>query len=203
MVQMLSEDHARVSGVLRMRLESRHSGALNALQDLREMETLLGVSFDRLAADRELLSAEVEASKALINATREARDTARVGVSDEAAAMTLLLLNNEIRVMQERLLRIERELNVELPERQQTFLNELANIKRDQKQQSGAIALIASELSNLRATRLLQDTSRSLLPVTPRRSLIVLLSIVFGGVLSLVVALVLDAVKLLRGSPPA
>jgi LPS O-antigen subunit length determinant protein (WzzB/FepE family) len=117
--------------------------------------------------------------------------------------MTLLLLNNEIRVMQERLLRIERELNVELPERQQTFLNELANIKRDQKQQSGAIALIASELSNLRATRLLQDTSRSLLPVTPRRSLIVLLSIVFGGVLSLVVALVLDAVKLLRGSPPA
>jgi LPS O-antigen subunit length determinant protein (WzzB/FepE family) len=113
--------------------------------------------------------------------------------------MTLLMLDSEIRNYRELLAEIDERLHIETADTQDAIKKELADNQRAQRAQQDNIAKLEIQLANLRETSALQPPMRSLKPVGPGKTLIILLSLVLGLMLGVFAAFFAEFLSKVRG----
>jgi hypothetical protein len=188
-VQDLLADHGRVFELQRAAIGQQKQRAEAALQALVDEAAVIERQFDRLEQTDQLLEQQIADTRAMIDDASRNR-TRAVG---EARAMTLLMLDNEVRANRARLADLL-QLQVGQAEKRDQLQKSLRENKRDQALQRAEIEQLDLQLKNLQETRALGVAMQSPRPVGASRSLIVALSLVLGCMLALLVPLVLEFV---------
>ena len=187
-VGMLKKDHGRIVDVLRKETEILQHRAVAKLEELRDAATLLISNEKRLGDTAKLLTKQsAEVRKDLIRAEKN-QQRAIKEATDEAKAMTLLMLDSQIQRQRNRLAQLDERLQIKLIDSRDRLKKSVADNRRAQVNQQDTISKLEIELANLRETRALFPPMRSPKPSGPGKTLIVLLSLVLGLILGLFAA---------------
>jgi hypothetical protein len=199
-VDALVADHERIFTVLRNGITLERQQAVRVLDDLKDGEQLLLADLKRLDLSAELLCQRIADVKALIEAATKNRLAAVREAWDEARAMTLLMLYNEVQQNRSRLAGLDEQLQVGLAQRRDGLNNKLRDNRREQGPQQAAIDRLDLRLQNIQDTRPVAIALRSVEPVSLSRSVISVLGLLLGAMLDLLVALALDFGDRLRAT---
>jgi hypothetical protein len=187
-VQALVADHARVFDDQRTALALAKQRAERDLQALVDQEAVLKGRFERLKSSQQ----QIADTRRLIDDATANRSRAVAEARDEARAMTLLMLDNEVRANRARLADLQRQLQIGLADERDTLQSALQENQRNQVLQQAEVQRAEQKLQNLRETRAVVVGMQSLEPVGISRALMGVLSILLGGLLALLVPLVLE-----------
>ena len=202
-VDALVTDHARVYDTARREIELDRKQAERELQGLADRHIALTRQLERTKTAHRLLERQIAETSALIEVNTKNRDRAVAEARDEARAMTLLMLDNEVRANRAHLATLERELTIQLETTRDDLRNRLLDNQRAQELKKAQIERITLQLKNLRETRTVNLAARSLRAVGTGRSTIVLVSAVLGLLAALIVPLLLDFFSRVKnGAPP-
>lgn len=205
----LIADHDRISTVLRNSMELETQQEVRALEELKDGERLLRAQLQRVDLSAELVREQIADTQELIKITSANRLDAVREARDEARAMTLLMLDNEVRQNRERLAELEDQLQVGLAQKRDRLNNKLLDSQRRQDIQQAVIRHLELQLENLQQTRVVIAGLKSLEPVSLSRAVIALLGALLGAFVSLLVVFGLEFRERLRaelardGEPPA
>lgn len=191
-VQALVADHARVFDDQRTAAVLAKQRAERDLQALVDQETVLKGRIERLKSSAQLIQQQIADTRRLIEDATANRSRAVAEARDEARAMTLLMLENEVRANRARLADLQRQLQIGLADERDTLQSALQENQRNQVLQQAEVQRLEQQLQNLRETRAVVLGMQSLEPVGISRALMVVLSILLGGLLALLVPLVLE-----------
>jgi hypothetical protein len=191
-VQALVADHARVFDDQRTALALAKQRAERDLQALVDQEAVLKGRFERLKSSEQLIQQQIADTRRLIDDATANRSRAVAEARDEARAMTLLMLDNEVRANRARLADLQRQLQIGLADERDTLQSALQENQRNQVLQQAEVQRAEQKLQNLRETRAVVVGMQSLEPVGISRALMGVLSILLGGLLALLVPLVLE-----------
>lgn len=191
-VQALVADHAPVLESQRSAIELDKQRAEGQLRALVDQEKVLKADIERLKSRAQLLEQQIADTRQLIEDATANRNRAVAEARDEARAMTLLMLDSEVRENQVRLAELQQQLQIDLAAERDSLQTELQKNQRDQVLQQSEVRQIDLRLKNLKETRAVVLGMQSLEPVGTSRTLIVLLGILLGGLLALLMPLVLE-----------
>ena len=191
-VQALVADHARVFENQRTAVALAKQRAEGELRALVDQEAVLKARIERLKSRAQLLEQQIADTRQLIEGATANRSRAVAEARDEARAMTLLMLDSEVRANRARLAELQKQLQVDLAAERDTLQTELQKNQRDQLLQQAEVQRLDRQLQNLQETRAVVLGMQSLEPVGISRALIVLLGILFGGLLALLMPLLLE-----------
>lgn len=205
----LIADHDRIYTVLRNGMELASQQAGRALDDLEDGERLLRAQLQRVDLSTELVQKQIADTQEQVKITSANRLDAAREARDEARAMTLMMLDNEVRQNRARLTELEDQLQVGLAQNRDDLNNQLRDNLREQGIQQAAIRHLELQLGNLQPTRVVIAGLKSLEAVSLSRAVIAVLGALLGAFLSLLVVFGLEFRERLRaelargGEPPA
>lgn len=139
----------RVLAVPRQKLEGQLAREKKKLVDLKDQAQLVKSRYGRLAETDKLLKQQIADLEAQISSALKRRDQAIGSVNTDAAAMTMLLIDNEIQQNRTRLAALQERLQVTQQDQRQKLEEQLAANGREQEIQGKVITQINSELSRL------------------------------------------------------
>lgn len=247
-VARLEADHNRIITVIRKQLENRLANTANRREKLAQEAELLTVELERLEQQHQnklaildeqivLLKTELQRldeSARIVNGqiaemqrlTSEAeanRERAIKEATDEARAMTLLLINDELQRNRQMLVQLLERSQVGIPnqrsslskqieERQRQkliaagelanerdrFLQRIQDNRRAQAEVEGDLEALQLQLDNLRSTRAIATAAQSVKPAGPRKAFVVFLSGLFAGFIGLLAVIVLHMRGVIR-----
>ena len=197
-VDRLKKDHGRIVDVLRKETEILQHKAVAKLEELKDANELIMARGKRLNGFAELLAKQAEEARKDLLQVKNNRQKSVKEATNEAKAMTLLMLDSEIRNYRELLAEIDERLYIETADAQDAIKKEAADNQRDQNAQQDNIAKLEIQLANLRETRALQLPMRSLEPVGSGKTLIILLSLVLGMMLGVFAAFFVEFLSRVR-----
>lgn len=198
-VDRLKKDHGRIVDVLRKETEILQHKAVAKLEELKDANELIMARGKRLNNFAALLTKQAEEARKDLLQVKNNRQKSVKEATNEAKAMTLLMLDSEIRNYRELLAEIDERLHIETADTQDAIKKELADNQRAQKAQQDNIAKLEIQLVNLHETSALQPPMRSLEPVGPGKTLIILLSLVLGLMLGVFAAFFAEFLSKVRG----
>lgn len=191
-VQNLVTDHNRVFNIMRSGIELAKQRADRDLEVLKNTEQFLMAEQKRIEQSAGLLKQQIADTKALIEAAQKSRAKAVSEARDEARAMTLLMLDNEVQQNRTRLAALDERLQVGLAQSRDNLNNQLRENQRNQTIQEAEIHRLALQLQNLQETRAVLTAMKSLEPVGISRGAIVALFVFLGGLTGLFLAFGLE-----------
>jgi len=194
-ISKLSQDHGRTIAVMKRALDAEQRHAKNKLSELQDQAALLKIQEDRIGENAKLLTSQIADVRNLITESRKNRKQSVNEVTGEAKAMTLLLIDNEIQQYQKRLSDLEEQLAIGLENDRDKLSITLADNLRAQDEQREKIQDTNAKISEIKQTRAMTPTMRSLDPTGTSRKTIVLIALVFGLVLSVVMVFVVELIK--------
>jgi capsular polysaccharide biosynthesis protein len=198
-VDTLKKDHGRIVDVLRKETEILQHQAVAKLEELKDGNELIMARSKRLNDFAVLLAKQAEEARKDLLQVKNNRQKAVREATNEVKAMTLLMLDSEIRNYRELLAEIDERLHIETANSQDAIKKDLADNQRAQEAQQDDIAKLEIQLANLRETRALQPPMRSLEPVGPGKTLIILLSLVLGLMLGVFAAFFAEFLSRVKG----
>ncbi len=179
-VERVQADHKRINDILKKEIEIRRNRVENALASLEDESRFLKSEVGRIKETRTLLERQEEETRQALAQTEKNRAVAVNQTGSGSNAMSLMLLDNEIRTTRERLGELEEKLKVGLESRHDTLVKEIANNLRDQSEKRDEMAKLDIELANFQDTRALAPPMQSPSPVGTGRKVIVILALVLG-----------------------
>lgn len=179
-VDRLKKDHGRIIDVIRKETEILQHQAAAKLEELKDANELIMARGKRLNNFAELLTKQAEEARKDLLQVKNNRQKSVKEATNEAKAMTLLMLDSEIRNYRELLAEIDERLHIETADTLDAIKKGAADNQRAQKAQQDNISKLEIQLANLRETSALQPPMRSLEPAGPGKTLIILLSLVLG-----------------------
>ncbi len=210
----------KVFAVRENELKAQWEQSKRAMADNKDALTLLKSRLARIEETKKLLQEQIQEVKSTLAVAHKNREAAVSEVTDEARAMTLLMIGNQIEENRTRLARLEERLYIELENERQSIEKQMADnsreaerrrsvvdeIKgqldklyvdheREQSLQKQKIAEIGSRLSNLRPTQAMSVAVSSIKPVGPRRALVVVLAGAVGLFGAIILAFLMEAIK--------
>lgn len=191
-VQDLVADHNRVFNVIRSNAELAKQRAVRDLDVLKDGEQFLLAELKRIDQSAALLKQQIADTNALIEAAQKNRAKAVSEARDEARAMTLLMLDNEVQQNRTRVAMLDERLQVGLAERRDSLNNQLRENRRNQSIQESEIQRLALQIENLQETRAVLASMKSFEPVGISRSMIAVLSVFLGGFMGLLLVFGLE-----------
>ena len=191
-VQALVADHARVFEDQRTVAALAKQRAERDLQALVDEQAVLKGRIERLKSSAQLIQRQIADTRRLIEDATANRSRAVAEARDEARAMTLLMLDNEVRENQQRLAELQRQLQIGLADERDTLQSALQENQRNQVLQQAQVQRLDQQLKNLKETRAVVLGMKSLEPVGISRSLMVLLGVLLGGLMALLAPLMLE-----------
>lgn len=197
-VRDLLADHARVLDIQRLAIKAKKQHTEAVVQALVDTGRTLERQVERLKQTDRLLDQQITDTRALIDQAGKNRARALAEARDEARAMTLLMLDNEVRASRTRLADLQQRLQIGQAEKRDRLQDRLRKNDREQALQRADIQRLDLDLTNLQATRALGIATQSPRPVGKSRSLIVALSVVLGGALAILVSLMLEFLHRVR-----
>jgi capsular polysaccharide biosynthesis protein len=187
-VDRLTQDHGRIIALLRKDMENQQRKAEAKLAELKDAAILLKGREKRLADVTALLGKQVTEARADLKRAEGNRQEAIHEANNESKAMTLLMLDNEIRQYHQRLDKLDERLQIEVANNQDDLAKQLADNGRAQATQQDHISQLEGELANLRGTRAILAPMRSPEPSGAGPKLIAVLSLVLGIILGVFAA---------------
>ncbi len=121
------------------------------LGSLRDQATLIETETKRLDETKKLLAQQVADVRAVLVTANDRRAKAGAEATDEARAMTLLMIDSQIMDSRSRLGALEERLYITIENERERLVKQLADIRRDQEAQSAAIGELGSQFVKLRA----------------------------------------------------
>lgn len=187
-VDRMKKDHGRNIDVLRKEAEVLQHQAVAKLEELKDAEQLILSREGRLSDISEILRKRLTEVQDDLKQTKENRLKATREVKTESRAMTLLMLDSEIRQSREMLAQIDERLNIKVAEEKDLIKKNLADNKRAQATQEDNIAKLNIQLANLSETRSLLPPLRSPEPVSPSKVMVILISLILGLMFGVLIA---------------
>ena len=120
------------------------------LASLKDHAKLIETEAKRLDETKKLLAQQVADVRAVLATANDHRAQAVTEATDEARAMTLLMLDSQIMDSRSRLGALEERLYITVENDREKLLKQMADIRRDQETQSAAIGELGSKLVKLR-----------------------------------------------------
>jgi len=187
-LETLLADHANLIGNFRKSVELRLTRATRKYESLSDEVRVLTNRLKLLDATKALLQKQIGQIQGLLSSTASGLERALSEVGDEAMALTILMVGNEIQQNRTRLAALEERLLIGLPQERGTLEKQLADVKRDITTQQQQIFTIELRLRSIQETRVLVGPARSLEPVGPGRAVILALAGVLGLILGVLAA---------------
>ena len=191
-VQKLEQDHQRVSNVVRTGLTSQIAERERKAVELQEEAKVLEARIKRIEDERGLLALEIQQTEALLTDAERNRARAVDEVTDATRAMTLLMLSDQLRQNRERLTELKQRLMVELPNTRDDLEKALSDNRRAQENELDDIESLRPELSGIVETRAVAPSLRLSEPVGLAKSVVLVLYLLLGLVLSVFIAFFLE-----------
>lgn len=179
-VSKIQHDHQRIIEIIRKEAEIERNKAVNKLNELKDGFKLLTARESRVNSLELLLSEQLGQAKVHLDKAESSRQRAIKEATNEVKAMTLLLLDAEIDKQRQRLAELQERLKVEVADKKDEYIKQLADNQREQANQMDQISRLETQLNNLRETRALVPPMQSNEPTGLARSVIVLLAIIIG-----------------------
>lgn len=203
----------RMLAVPRQELENILAKDQKELIDLQDQAKLIKSRHQRLDDTDALLKQQISELETQIKSALSQRQQAIGNIKNESAAMTMLLIDNEIQQnrtrlaeLQERLLISQQNLRQELEEKIAANLraqgiqdkivsktkSELDRLdvgnQRAQQRQKQEVSKFETQLNNIQPTRAVTPPMQSLEPSGPGKSIIIILALILGLLLGIFVA---------------
>ena len=166
--------------------------AINKLEELKDNAKLFESREKRLSHIAELLNNQIEDAKKDLALAEKNRQRSVKEATNEAKAMTLLMLDNEVQQQRQRLANLEERRIVEIAESQDKLTNELASNIRQQQAQQGKIARVEAQLVNLVETRSLVPPMRSMEPTGTGKRVILAIAMVLGFIVAVMTVFIAE-----------
>jgi len=131
--------HAK-KGIFEQKIQSNNE----KLKELEGKREVIKIKLQKLSDLEDLLKEEVTQLEESLKAMKTMRQKALTEVNTETRAMTMLMIDNEVRRDQNRLMEIRERLSTALPAQRKALQNQLAAI-------DGKRALIEKDIKNLQA----------------------------------------------------
>ena len=186
-VDEVKNDHKRILEIIRKEMEIARNEALSKLEEIKDISKLLLARESRLTSVAELLKNQIEDAKKDLAIAEKNRQRSIKEATNEAKAMTLLMLDNEVQQQRERLATLEERLITEIAEGQDKLAKEISDNIRTQQNQKDKIARVEAQLANLVETRALVPPMQSNEPTGLSKRLILAIAIILGIVLGVFV----------------
>jgi hypothetical protein len=120
------------------------------LASLKDQAKLIETEAKRLDETKKLLAQQVADVRAILAMANDRRAQAVAEATDEARAMTLLMIDSQIMDSRSRLGALEERLYITIENERERLVKQLADIRRDQEAQSAAIGELGSKFVKLR-----------------------------------------------------
>lgn len=217
----------RIFAVRENELKSQIQQAKSSLQEIKGQAKLLAAKAQHLEKTKELLQQQVNEVGSILAVAQENRVKAVGEVGDEAKALTLLMIDNQIEQNRTRLASLEERFYIDLMEKKQQLEKQLDDNKRGQEMQKTKIdelkavlvklnvdheqaqnlqkqniAQIENKISALRPSRALATAVRSLKPAGPGKAIILALSAILGLMGGVLLAFVVEFFRRIRQQAP-
>lgn len=202
--------------------------AQSRLAEIVGQEKYLDLQAQQLATTQSLLNQQISESEKRLARAFKVRPAAVAEVSDEAKAMTLLMIDDQIQNENNRLAGLRERLEIGIEEKKNQLMKKREDFKRSKKlqaleidklesnlekskidlgmtqeKQRNMIAAIENERKDIRETRALNIATRALKPVGKGKATILLLSGFVGVVGGVICAFFIEFVKSARRRSPA
>jgi capsular polysaccharide biosynthesis protein len=187
-VEMLREDHRRVSNVLKKNLEAKIAGGERRIDKLKDISQILRAKVKRLDQEQALLATEIEQKQALITAAERNRVQA-AQVKDGTQVMTkLLLISEELRSSRTRLTELKQRQLIDIPNTQDDLTETILETQRTQEDETANIEDLRLALTGMLETRAVTPPLRLPEPVGLGRPITLAVAVLVGLMLGVFVA---------------
>lgn len=194
-LQYVLADHKRTVDLIKKELDHSLIEASNALEHLKDEESLLRAQLSRLGEDVSLTLKEIRATEELISLAMENRERAIREAGNDLRAMALLMLADEIRRNRVRMTELERRAKIDLPNERDKLNKLLADKQRERIDMRSKIERIKLEMANVHETRAIAPTIQSINPIGIPKSIIMSLAVLLGLFVGVVAALFVHSIR--------
>jgi uncharacterized protein involved in exopolysaccharide biosynthesis len=182
-VSALKKDHEQITGVIRSGLTLQEQQARHRLEQLQDEEKVLRADLGRLKTNAALLRTQIKETKALLASAQRNQEQAVRRPGNEARAMTMLMIDNQIQQDRNRLASQQEQLDIKLAARRDSLNSQLAGNARSQLSQQQVLKNIQLRIQDLRETRAVVPPVRSIRPVSLKTIPLILLGVIAGLIL--------------------
>ena len=179
-VKSLKRDHGRIMNVIRGELVLDKNKQQRALEANEEQNRILQAELKRIDVTANLMRKQIKEAEGLIVAANQNRSRAIREAKDEARAMTLLMLDNEVQQNRNRLAGLEERLHVSLIDKRDKLKKALADNRRAYLNIKDNIARLELKIANLQETRAVYPATQSIEPAGIGKKAVVLLALIAG-----------------------
>jgi uncharacterized protein involved in exopolysaccharide biosynthesis len=176
----LAQDHDPEVDFVKLTMENELNRYRNQLDKLKDEAALLQAQGKRLDEQEQLLKDQLKDIEKLIDSSEANRNKAVAEVEGEAKAMTLMLIDNETNKYMDRAGEIKERLLVGLSDDRDKLKNDLADNLRSQTELQEKLQELQAKIVNIRYTRSILPTIRSLEPGGAGKLTIIALSLILG-----------------------
>jgi uncharacterized protein involved in exopolysaccharide biosynthesis len=188
LMQRLAQDHDPEIDIIKLTMESNLNRIRNQLDKLKDDALSLQAQEKRLDEQESLLKDQLKDMRKLIDSSESNRSKAIKEVEGEAKAMTLLLIDTETKKYMDREAEIKERLLIGMSAERDNLKNTLADNLRRQTELQENLQEAQAKIVNIRYTRPIVPTLRSLEPHGTGKSAIVTLSGILGLMLGIFTA---------------
>ena len=194
----LKLNHARILDVIRNNLTLEKNKAERDLEAKVQWEKISAAELKRVDISAGLARKQIKETGSLIKSAKQNRTKAVREARDEARAMTLLMLDNEVQQNRTRMARLEERLYVNLAGKRDNLEKQLDDSKRSQLNIRDNIARIKLQITNLQETRAVEPAMQSIRPIGMGRRALVVLVAVLGMFIAIFGAFFLEFLNKVR-----
>jgi len=178
-VDQIKQDHKRISLLKVKDLELSQYKLKNQISVLKNEEQHIQSQIGRLDKKELLLKDRIKETRYQLKVSTKAKQNV-AGAKGDEKALSLLMVDNDIRSMRSILADLEEELQITLENSREVIFAKLTKNQQMQGQTNMAIQKLAVELDNLLETRAITEPMQSIKPVGVGKKLIVIISLVGG-----------------------
>ncbi|RDH81198.1 MAG: hypothetical protein DIZ80_13905 [endosymbiont of Galathealinum brachiosum] len=187
LILKIKQDHQRVSLLKRKDLELSENQFKNEIMMLKEQEGLLVSQNKRLDTKKVLLENRIKETGDFVKASTKIKRKAMREVGTEGQAISLMMVDAEIRKNRNTLARLEEQLQITLENTREINSNKLTENHRKQLQTNEELERLVIQQNNLLETRAITEPLQSLKSVGMGRIIIVVVSFFAGLCIALFV----------------
>ncbi|MBK8163332.1 MAG: hypothetical protein IPK65_09345 [Gammaproteobacteria bacterium] len=188
----LAQDHNPEVDVIKLSMENDLNRIRNQLDKLKDEALSLQAQGKRLDEQEILLREQLKGMQKLIDISESNRSKALTEVEGEAKAMTLMLIDTETRKYMDREGEIKERLLVGMSADRDRLKNDVADNLRRQTELQEKLREAQAKIVNIRYTRPIVPTLRSLEPHEVGRLFVVLIAGILGLLLGILTALLAE-----------
>jgi len=178
-VDQVRQDHKRISLLKVKDLELSQYKLKNLISVLKNEEQFIQSQIGRMDKKELLLKNRIKETRNQLKISSKAKKNV-AGAKGDAKALSLLVVDNDIRSMRVELADLEEELKITLENSREEISAKLIKNQQKQAQTNMSIEKVAVELDNLLETRAITEPMQSIKPVGLGKKLTVVISLVVG-----------------------